>query len=81
MQPFPHSVDAMGTVGAISCPERLGGPAPFGALIAVLAELKATCLKADCNRLSGNRLIDVKLGSSEGKAIICRAVARSAMCS
>ena len=51
---FPHiSVDAMGTVGAISRPGRPGQSCACGALNAALADIKATGLKANCKRPGG----------------------------
>ena len=51
---FPHiSVDAMGTIGAISRPGRPGQSCACGALNAALADIKATGLKANCKRPGG----------------------------
>ncbi len=53
---FPHiSVDAMGTLGAISRPGRPGQSCACGALNAALADIKATGLKANCKRPGGVR--------------------------
>ena len=51
---FPHiSVDAMGTVGAISRPGRPGQSCACGALNAALADIKSTGLRANCKRPGG----------------------------
>ena len=51
---FPHiSVDAMGTLGAISRPGRPGQSCACGALNAALADIKATGLKANCKKPGG----------------------------
>ena len=54
---FPHiSVDAMGTIGAISRPGRPGQSCACGALNAALADIKSTGLKANCKRPGGEGL-------------------------
>lgn len=53
---FPHiSVDAMGTLGAISRPGRPGQSCACGALNAALADIKATGLKANCRKPGGDK--------------------------
>ncbi|CAK0781496.1 hypothetical protein CVIRNUC_005388 [Coccomyxa viridis] len=56
---FPHiSVDAMGTLGAISRPGRPGQSCACGALNAALADIKATGLKANCKRPGEHEPLD-----------------------
>jgi hypothetical protein len=51
---FPHiSIDAMGTVGAISRPGRPGQSCACGALFGALQDIKKTGLKANCKKPGG----------------------------
>lgn len=54
---FPHiSVNAVGTVGAISRPGRPGQSCACGALNGALTDLKATGLAANCRKPGGASL-------------------------